>query len=607
MATSSQVASLSDTEKETEQSEAEESRRSEMWTPLIDEIKSLVDALHDLDNDETKSLDIISEHSKRIKDAMPSEPLDIWYPKPIHRLLSIHPLKRIEIPLKILELLVSSGFNVNEHYEDSTNDEENTCLLLAVENHHYNAVRWLVQHNADRDTCKMRAKRKALPKVPSSSDSDSDLECFFDNDYDDITPIAMLAAQKDAPLDIFNTLKTSENMNGNPERKSVLPLHVAIEHGHVSSALHLIELGASVNQKDCEGNLPLQVAVANGHTELAQSLIKHGSSVSQGGMEGDLPLHLALSNDNTELALFLMSHGASVNEEDWTGNLPLHLAVSNGNIELALSIIKHGASVNEKDRRGDSPLHLATDHTELAFSLIEHGASVNQENNVGHLPISYYVESDMECFNDELFVRLMPERSVGIKTICALLATRDNDQKVCRREVLSTVLHQLIQHLILDEPLSMKIETENAMEYAFLQMGIEVDMYLNENVIASNMDSLRAVYLCSVLLILMESDACYSDNLVGRLASHALDEDKYHAQAIDDLWKAYNQKHTVKKLQTVCVQRTRQSMRSLTDESFQSLQVPSCVCKLLMLHDVADVLCEAYLMWPECMAIDDFM
>ena len=62
------------------------------------------------------------------------------------------------------------------------------------------------------------------------------------------TPVSVLAARKDAPMDLFDLLITPENINGNPERCTPLriPLHVALEHGHTNIALHLIEQGANV-------------------------------------------------------------------------------------------------------------------------------------------------------------------------------------------------------------------------------------------------------------------------------------------------------------------------------------------------------------------------
>ena len=46
----------------------------------------------------------------------------------------------------MLEVLLSFGFDVNEYYSDT---RLMTCLHLAIKNHHYNAIRWLVQHGAD--------------------------------------------------------------------------------------------------------------------------------------------------------------------------------------------------------------------------------------------------------------------------------------------------------------------------------------------------------------------------------------------------------------------------------------------------------------------------
>ena len=673
MATSSQVASFSDTERENEQTEKEQSRRSTMWTPLINEISSLVDTIHALDNDETKSMDIIAEHIKRITRAIPSEPVDIWYSKQIHRVLSIYPLGKIEIPLDVLELFVSSGFDVNEYNDKSKNeygDERSmTCLQVAIKNHHYNAVRWLVQHGADLDQC---GKDEQYA-------------------YEAITPIAMLAAQKDAPLDLFDILKTPESVNGNPERKIALPLHVAAFHGYINIALRLIELGASVHQedvnenlplhvaclralsefaqrgnrpralsltapvfhncsklilslidhgasvnqedgngkiplhlamkhghtklallliehgasvnvKDSTGNLPLHQALSNNYIELAFSCMKHGASVNQHNGQGDLPLHVAIAHRNQELALFLIEFGSSVNEKDTDGRLPLHIAIRKGHTELAKSLIKHGSSVNQEDVEGDLPLHLAlsTEQTKLALFLIKHGASVNVETECGYLPITYYIQRNMEDFSYRCFMRFMPERSVDMTSVCTLLETElTGVEKESSREVLSRMFQQLIQHLILTEPLLVGVMVD---EWCSAFSGFLVSMKLNEKLFAYDMESFKAVYLCSVLLILLENDAYILNNIRAQVPTVG---SIYHANATDNLWKVYDQRQTVKKLQTLCIQQTRQSMCSLTDNSFQSLPVPSRLRKLLMLHDVADVLCEAYYMLPKCMTIGE--
>ena len=637
-----------------------------------------------------------------------------------------------------------------------TEGRMNTCLHLAIKNHHYNAVRWLVKHGADLDQCMVD-----VPRFNTITDF-----CFDNEQYNGTTPIAMLVAQKDAPLDLFDVLKTHENVNGSPQRNTALSLHVAAKHGHISIALHLIELGASVNQSNGRGDLPydgrrwwdacksfflplcygrrlvqslikngasvnqndgngcppLHIAVENGHAQLAQSLIKHGALVNQEDADGDLPLHIAVQNGHTEIVHSLIEHGASVNRNSRNGLLPLQIACYNGHTELALSLIKlgasvkkksengilplhwaaagghtelvhsliehgasvnqncgngllplqiacynghtelalsliklgvsvnqksengalplqfaaamghtelahslitQGASVNQKDGGRNLPLHLAVsyDHTELALTLVNHGSCVNQEDGKRNLPLHLAVKQgnselalSLEVIYDELLTSLIPCGSRNIiKTIYELLEIRPRDVKK-DREVLSRMLHQLIQRLILLEPLAITLKTLEGFPDIYGEciecsnFDIYVYMQLNENVIVNTATSIKAVYLCSVLLVILKSDVCYSSSVAAELPSIASKGIKDQAQAIDDLWNAYKEKQrTVKKLQTLCIQKTRQSMRSLTDESFQSLQVPPLISKRVMLRDVADVLCEAYQMWPKCMSTEEVL
>ena len=635
----------------------------------MDEIDSLVDTLCVLDKDKTKCLDILMTHVGRIQNAIPSKPIDIWYPKPIHRLLSVSPLNRTEIPLDVLDVLMSCGFDINEYHESGenkmtclhlavTNRHYNvTCLHLAVKNRHYNAVKWLVQHGADCDKY--------------SYDDYYDFECDI-RLYDKlITPISMLAGQHDAPLDLFDTLKT-------PDPKTPKPLYVAVRYGHTRIALHLIDQGADVNCIDGR-TLPLHTALVHGHTELAHSLIKLGASVKQQDGWGKLPLHLAVSYNHTdvvlsllklgvsvnekdgyfkiyplhlavlfscsELTLSLIDHGASVNEKNDSGNLPLYLAVVNGHSEVALSLIKHGASVNEatsegrlplhdaakhgrielalmlmdhgasvnvEDRHGNVPLHLAVKngHTDVALSLIKHGASVNQATSLsyyGDLPLHHVIAQNKYTvpYSDELFTKLMPESNMDIlKAICMLVVYTETKPygKEHTKENLSSMLHKLVQHLIICERLFVGIKGDI---FTF-QININQHTVMNHT-------TLKTVYICSVAMILLGCDLSFVDfvdSIVPQLPTmrrYTLEDDLLQAYAIDDLWNAYKRKTGVKKLQALCIQKTRLSMKSRTDESFQSLPVPSRVRSLLMLHDVSQVLCEANKMWPKCVPIEDLM
>ena len=160
----------------------------------------------------------------------------------------------------------------------------------------------------------------------------------------------------------------------------------------------------------------------------------------------------------------------------------------------------------------------------------------------------------------------------------------------------------MIQRLILTEPLALGVYEEEDKwphddEFIFV-------LKLNNSALISGIESSKVIYLCSVLLILLGCDVSFegAENLCLYIDAPSF---------VNELWRMYRQKQlqkdNMKRLQTLCIQKTRQSMVSLTDESFQSLPVPSYIRRLLMLHGVAKVLCEAYQMWPQCIPNEDIM
>ena len=358
-----------------------------------------------------------------------------------------------------------------------------------------------------------------------------------------------------------------------------------------------------MNKKDRHGDVPLHLAVENEHVELAVSLLEHGSSVNQNDRYGRLPLHLAMLHNNSKLTLSLIKHGSFVNQSDRYGRLPLHLAVMHGNFELAISLIKHGASVNQVDGLKGLPLHLALlhTHTELALSLTNLGASVNQKDGLGHLPIAYYLNKEAH-FNDELFSKLIPASNTDIlKAMCEILGKQREVTDMGKGKsgaVLSGMLHHLMQHLSLTEPfaLSFEIGKQKIDNFGTSYEVILIANQLNNEMITHKEMSPKQFYLTSLLFILLDCNVlCPEDVTLPHLFNYPIAARRHlhHAKAIDELWNTYKQKD-VRRLQTLCIKQARQSMHSLTSESFQSLPVPFRLRKLLMLHDVADVLCEAF-------------
>ena len=122
----------------------------EIFTKRVEnEITNLKEALIRIDEDSTQSEDNITENIKRISDVLQEiadREMDIKHSlfiTPIHDLLAVGPLIRKEIPLVVLNKLISAGFEIN-----CCDSVGRTCLKIAAEKHHYNVIRLLIKHGA---------------------------------------------------------------------------------------------------------------------------------------------------------------------------------------------------------------------------------------------------------------------------------------------------------------------------------------------------------------------------------------------------------------------------------------------------------------------------
>ena len=72
-------------------------------------------------------------------------------------------------------------------------------------------------------------------------------------------PVISLVVQHKVPLDLFDLLATSENLNNlSTSGYASLPLHISAACGRIQTALHLIKLGAIVDQQDGMLKLPIE-------------------------------------------------------------------------------------------------------------------------------------------------------------------------------------------------------------------------------------------------------------------------------------------------------------------------------------------------------------
>ena len=176
----------------------------------------------------------ISDHAERISNLFPMQSTDKCFP--IHQLLSVDPLTKTEIPLYIFEILVGT-FDVNEF-----NNVRLTCLNIAIEHEHYNAVRYLVKQGAD---CNKATHGFRIT--------------------DRMTPVAILAQKSNTPLELFDLQHFPQTLND--DSCWHLPLHEAVDCGYSEAALHLT--------KDVYLDYQLTTMLRRSLTRLTRSCLKN--------------------------------------------------------------------------------------------------------------------------------------------------------------------------------------------------------------------------------------------------------------------------------------------------------------------------------------------
>eukprot|EP01059_Diplonema_ambulator_P012278 TRINITY_DN22538_c0_g1_i1.p1 TRINITY_DN22538_c0_g1~~TRINITY_DN22538_c0_g1_i1.p1 ORF type:complete len:274 (+),score=56.30 TRINITY_DN22538_c0_g1_i1:104-925(+) len=98
-------------------------------------------------------------------------------------------------------------------------------------------------------------------------------------------------------------------INNDDARATVLPLHVACYHGHLSIAAFLIERGSTINDCFPICDTPLHQAVGQGHSEVVDLLLTHGARADILNDEAKTARDLAWSPGNDAVRAVFIKHG----------------------------------------------------------------------------------------------------------------------------------------------------------------------------------------------------------------------------------------------------------------------------------------------------------
>lgn len=122
------------------------------------------------------------------------------------------------------------------------------------------------------------------------------------------------------------------------------------------AARALIRAGAPIDTPDKRGILPLHIAVCSCKEGIVEALISAGAKPDAAMNDGNTSLHLVQDSSTAEV---LVKAGASVNLVDLKGQTPLHTAVAKGRFYVSEVLLAAGASLEVKDKRRMTPMAYA--------------------------------------------------------------------------------------------------------------------------------------------------------------------------------------------------------------------------------------------------------
>ncbi|KAH9057186.1 ankyrin repeat-containing domain protein [Lactarius vividus] len=285
--------------------------------------------------------------------------------------------------LDFVQLLTEHGADVNARGKD-----HKTALHLASRSLNFEAMRVLLDCGAN-----VNAEDR-FGQTPMHGVLENTLYRFNGN-FD----VAKLLVERGADVNTQN------------KRRATL-LHIAASKLNLESVRVLLDLGASVDMKDSQGQTPLHKVLLSKHHRkdrvgIARLLIERGADVNARDENNEAPLHLASYFLELKSVRILLDHSANVDAADNRDPTPLrrvldHEAYS-GKVDLGVTkaekaLVERGADTDPPDDHYQTPLRREPRlvSLEVAWILLKNGADLNAENKEGKTPFQLARESTVE-------------------------------------------------------------------------------------------------------------------------------------------------------------------------------------------------------------------
>ena len=189
-------------------------------------------------------------------------------------------------------------------------------------------------------------------------------------------------------------------------------LHYASRYSNQEVVEFLLKLNEiSVNATDNSNQTPLMRACYDGgRLDNIKMLIQNGADIQARDCNGSTVLHVASISSNQEVVEFLLKlNEISVNATDNSSQTPLMYACLNGGpLQIIKMLIQNGADIQARKCDGSTVLHLASRYSNqevVEFLLKLNEISVNATNNLYQTPLMHACNNGGRLDNIKMLIK----------------------------------------------------------------------------------------------------------------------------------------------------------------------------------------------------------
>lgn len=175
-------------------------------------------------------------------------------------------------------------------------------------------------------------------------------------------------------------------------------LHIATKLNSSTDVIaYLVRCGATLSERNKDGNTPLAIAVANQNIRHIMFYADSGAPIHAQNQDGYSPLTLVLSMEHRQTKtgkvielLSALINSKNIATTDSMGNNPVHLAIlSNSTLPVIKYCVLAGPDINARNKDGDTALLIAAkmNNMNAGLFLLESGADMFITNTKDESPL----------------------------------------------------------------------------------------------------------------------------------------------------------------------------------------------------------------------------